>query len=219
MLSEALGRSKGSVIAGALASILLGAIFLAEPMLTGISIIYVVGGLLVLVGIVKVTFSFLSVHGAAQSILGGVLIFVVGLLCLLKTDAVSSMMTIIIGAYVVADGTIALSEGVFCARMKIPGGASVIIFAITIIICGFYVMFAPFTFVMQVAGFALIADGIFNIILIFAISKSIQEVRNTIEESTPESQSTHSIDDSKNHDANIGEDGEIHVGSASGTKD
>ena len=180
MLNEALGRANGNAIASAIAAILLGALVLAEPVITGISIFYLLGGLLVFVGIVKIVFSFMSPVGAAQSIAGGVLLFIFGLLCLLKPDTVSSVLTVLVGIYVVADGAIALSDGVFCVKSKIPGGASVIIFALTLMICGFYVMFAPFSFIMQIAGIALIADGIFNIILVATISKRIRKVKSEL---------------------------------------
>ena len=166
MSNEVLGRSKSNAIASAIASILLGALILAEPLLVGISILYLLSALLILFGILKIVLSFMNPTGAAQSIAGGVLLFTFGLLCLIKPEVISNILTVLVGIYVVSDGAIALSDGISCVKSKIPGGASIIVFAATLILCGFYVMFAPFSFITLVAGIVLVTDGIFNVILI-----------------------------------------------------
>ena len=180
MHNETLHRVKGSVIASAIASIILGILFLSEPLLAGVSICYFIGGLLVIAGIVKVIFCCVNAQGVAQSIVGGVILFLFGLLCLSRPDVIASLLTVMAGIYVIADGAATLSEGIFALRNKISGGVVVIIFSIIFMICGFYIMFAPFTFIMVVSGVVMILDGIFNLVFVGVMSKRIDDAREAL---------------------------------------
>lgn len=179
MHNETLHRVKGSVIASGIASILLGILFLAEPLLAGVSICYFIGGLLVIAGIAKVIFCCVNVEGVASSIIGGVVLFLFGLLCLSRPDVIASLLTVMAGIYIIADGAATLSEGIFAVRNKISGGVVVVIFSIIFMICGFYIMFAPFTFIMVVSGVVMIFDGIFNLVFVGVMSKRIDEARQS----------------------------------------
>ena len=179
MNNETLHRVKGSIIASGIASILLGILFLAEPLMAGVSICYFIGGLLVIAGITKVIFCCINTEGVAQSIIGGVILFLFGLLCLTRPDVVASILSVMAGIYIIADGTVKLNEGIFAVRAKIKGGIPVVIFSVIFMICGFYVMFVPFAFIMVVAGVVMVCDGIFNLIFAGLMSKRINEAKQT----------------------------------------
>ena len=179
MHNETLHRVKGSVIASGIASIILGILFLAEPLLAGVSICYFIGGLLVIAGITKVIFCCVSAEGVGTSIIGGVVLFLFGLLCLTRPDVIATLLTVMAGIYIIADGAATLSEGIFAVRNKISGGVAVVICSIIFIICGFYIMFAPFTFIMVVSGVVMIGDGIFNLVFVGVMSKRINDARQT----------------------------------------
>ncbi len=178
-MKETLHRVKGSVIASGIASILLGILFLSSPLLAGVSICYFMGGLLVIAGITKVIFCCINAEGVAMSIIGGVVLFLFGLLCLSRPDVIASLLTVMAGMYVIADASVTLSEGIFAVRNKISGGVVVIIFSIIFMICGFYIMFAPFTFIMVVSGVVMICDGIFNLVFVGVMSKRINDAKKT----------------------------------------
>ena len=175
--NETMHQAKGSVIAGGIASILLGILFLAEPLLTGVSICYFIGVLLVVAGIMKMIFCFANAEGAAPSIIGGVILFLFGLLCLNRPDVVASILTIMAGIYIIADSSTKLSEGAFAVRANIGGGAIVVVCSIIFMVCGFFIMFAPFTFIMVLAGVVMILDGIFNLIFVAVLSKKINDAK------------------------------------------
>ncbi len=177
MVNEAFQQAKGSVIASGIASILLGILFLGHPLLTGVSFCYFIGGLLVIAGIAKVIFCVTSAEGPASSIIGGVLLFLFGLLCFNRPDVIADIMTMMAGIYIIADGASTLNQGIYAVRSKMSGGVAVVIFAIILMIAGFYVLFAPFTFIMTVAGFVMILEGIFNLVFVGVISKKINEAK------------------------------------------
>ncbi len=174
MKNSILSQVKGSIIASGIASILLGLLFWFNPVLFGLSIGYFAGIVFVAVGIAKVVFSFASPEGVAGSIIGGVVFFLLGLLCLFRPDVIADLLTIMAGIYVIVDASTILSQGIYAAKAKIPGGIPVIIFSILFMICGFYVMFAPFSFIMQVAGIVMVLDGIFNLVFVAVMSKNLK---------------------------------------------
>ena len=177
MRNETIHQAKGSIIASGIASIILGILFLAEPLLTGVSICYFIGVLLAITGIMKVIFCFASAEGVAPSIIGGVVLFLFGLLCINRPDVIVGILTVMAGIYIIADGSSKLSEGIFAVRSHISGGVAVIVCSIILMICGFFIMFAPFTFIMVLSGIVMILDGIFNLVFVGAISKKINEAK------------------------------------------
>ncbi len=122
-------------------------------------------------------FSFVSVEGPAQSIIGGIILFLFGLLCLTRPDILADLITIMSGVFIIASGAVTLNEGIYAVRSKIGGGVAVIILSIIFMICGFYVMFAPFAFIMVVSGAVMICDGIFNLIFAIFMGKRINDAR------------------------------------------
>ncbi len=177
MPNETMRCVKGSVIASGIASILLGILLLAQPLLTGVSICYFIGGLLVIAGIAKMIFSFTSEDGGASSIVGGVIFFLFGLLCFNRPDVIIGLLTVMTGIYIVADSARSISEGIFAVRANIAGGIAIVVLSIIFMICGFCIMFAPFTFIMELSGIVMILEGIFNLVFVGAMSKKISEAK------------------------------------------
>ena len=176
--NETLHQAKGSVIASGIVSILLGILFLSEPLLTGVSICYFIGVLLIVAGIMKMIFCFANAQGVAPSIIGGVILFLFGLLCINRPDVIIGILTVMAGIYIIADSSAKLSEGIFAVRSHISGGMIVVILSIIFMICGFFIMFAPFTFIMVLSGIVMILDGIFNLIFVGIMGKKINDAKN-----------------------------------------
>ena len=86
-------------------------------------------------------------------------------------------MTLMAGVYIIASGANTLSDGMYAVRSKVAGGVALVVFSIIFMICGFYVMFAPFSFIMEVAGVVMILDGIFNLVFVGVVSKKINEAK------------------------------------------
>ena len=177
MFESTFKRVKGSVIASGIASIILGILFLMMPSFSALTICFYIGIMLAIVGIVKMIFCFLQEKGIASSFIGGLLMFLLGIACLYRPDLLADFLTILAGIYVIASGVLTLGEGITCVRAKIGGGVFIVIMSIILIICGFYLMFAPFSYIMIMAGIVLIVDGIFNFILVGALKDRINEAK------------------------------------------
>lgn len=176
-MGEILTRVKGSVIANAIASIILGVLFLAQPVLSGVTLCYFIGAILVVAGITKAVFSFVSPYGLAESVLGAVIFFLIGILCFTRPDIIGQFLTILAGFYIVADAGILMSGGLVNVKSGFAGGWVIVISSLILMICGLCVMFAPVSFIMELAGAFLIIDGIFYLVLVAFFNKKDKENR------------------------------------------
>ena len=181
MLESTLNRIKGAIVANGIASIILGILFLVFPVGSGFMLCYFVGALIFIAGIAKIVLAFKSKVDVAFPFVTGLLMVLLGLLCLFRPDSIASFLTILAGVYVVADGAAALTDGIAITRAKVGGGVFIIIMSVLLMICGLYIMFAPFTYIVLVAGIVLIVDGIFNLIFVGAMKRQIQEAKEIIE--------------------------------------
>lgn len=181
MLESTLNRIKGAIIANGVASIILGILFLASPVVSGVMFCYFIGALILIAGIAKIVLAFKSKTDVAFTFVTGLLMVLLGLLCLFRPDTIASFLTIMAGIYVVADGAAALTDGIAITRAKVGGGVFVIIMSVLLMICGLYIMFAPFAYIVVVAGVVLIIDGIFNLIFVGTMKRQIQEAKKVIE--------------------------------------
>ncbi len=178
MIQETFSRARGSIIVGGIAAIILGILFLSQPLLAGVSICYFIGAMLAIAGVANIIFSIASKQEGGQSILLGVILLLFGIVCLARPDVIANLLTIMAGIYVIADGAMTFSDGIFCVRNKIGGGVLVVIMSVILIIAGFYMMFASFAFIMVLSGIALIADGVFSFVVAVALGKQIREAKD-----------------------------------------
>ncbi len=180
MFESTFNRVTGSVIASGIASIVLGILFLMAPVLSALTMCFFIGIMIVIAGVAKMIFCFVQARDIAASFIGGLLMFLIGLLCLFRPDIIASFLTIMAGIYVVANGVLSLSEGITCARAKISGGVLIVVMSILLIICGFYIMFAPFSYIMIMAGIVLIVDGIFNFIFVAVLKDKVEQAKEEL---------------------------------------
>ena len=179
-MDNAIKSIKGSVLASGIISIILGILFLMEPVISGVTLCYFIGAMVLIGGIVKMVTSIGRPVDAGASFAGGLVIFFLGLLCLIRPDIVMSFLTILAGLFVIADGAKGLNDGVLCMRASVGGGIILIIASVLLMICGAFILFAPFTFIMIMSGIVLLINGVFNIIFMIAFSSRVEEARKAM---------------------------------------
>lgn len=179
-MDNAFSRLKGNVIASGIISIILGILFLLNPIISGFTLCYFIGAMILVGGIIKMVMSFSQTYDASSSFVGGLLAFFLGLLCIIRPDIIWDFLTILAGIFVIADGAKGFSDGVICMRAKVGGGVVLIIASILLMICGVFLMFMPFTFIMVMAGIVLLVNGIFSLIFIAAFSDRVEEAKHTL---------------------------------------
>lgn len=177
MLEKTFSQVRGSIIFSGILSIILGILFIANPIIAGFSLCHFVGCILIISGAAKMIFSFVNGENIAMSFVGGLVIFLFGIVCINRPDVISDIITLLAGIYIVADGATTLCEGIACVRAKVKGGWPIIIASVILMMCGVSIMFAPFGFVMMFTGIVLIGDGIFALVFVSAMRKAIEEAK------------------------------------------
>ncbi len=179
-MGNALSRLKGNVIASGIISIVLGILFLLAPVITGVTLCYFIGTMVLIGGIIKMVMSFSQTNDKSSSFVGGLVIFFLGLLCIIRPDIILDLLTILAGLFVVADGAKGFSDGIICTRTKVAGGIVIVIASILLIICGVALMFLPFSFTMVMAGIVMLINGIFSLIFAIAFGDRVEEAKQTL---------------------------------------
>ena len=180
MNEQVLKQMKGSVIASGVVCIVLGFIFLCEPVFSGLTICYFLGAMILVGGLAKVICAFRAAEGAGIIFVDGLLCAIFGILCLARPDVIATILTVFTGVLVIAHGATTLDGGVALMRAKMGGGVLVIIMSVLLIFAGAYMMFAPFALIMIVSGITLLVDGIFIIIFVLFLGKRIQEAKRSL---------------------------------------
>ncbi len=181
MYEQAMKQMKGSIIASGVVCILMGIIFLANPVFSGLSICYFLGALILVGAIAKIICSFRAGEGAGILFVDGLLCGIFGVLCLARPDIIATILTVFAGALVIAHGATTLEGGV--ALMRAKGGLSgiiLIVMSVLLIIAGVYMMFAPFALIMIISGITLVVDGIFIIVFVMCFGKAINDAKNSL---------------------------------------
>lgn len=176
-MNEIAKHIKAGIIANGIVSILMGALFLASPILAGFSMCYFIGVLFAISGLTQIIFAFAGAEGPAASLIGGIVMFLFGSLCLQRPDFTASLLTIMSGMFIIASGGNFLNQAIFACRNKIGGGVIAVICSIIFILCGFTVMFSSFGFVVVLSGVTMVCEGIFSIIFAAAISDKIAQAK------------------------------------------
>jgi uncharacterized membrane protein HdeD (DUF308 family) len=178
MVMNAINQIRGGIIVSGIASIIMGILFLAQPLFSGLTFCYFIGIMIAITGLSKIIFAFIQGEKIASSIIGGLLILLIGLICIFRPSIVAGVITILAGLYIVSDGAFLLSDGILCVKNKVGGGVFMVIVAILLIISGIYLMFAPFSFIVIMTGIVLIADGIFHLVFAGSIRRKIEEIKS-----------------------------------------
>lgn len=172
-------RTKGMLIVSAIASIILGIVFLAEPVLSGVTFCYFLAALFVIGGIARFVMCLGNSENNGGSLVGAILMLLIGLMCFARPDIIASFITVMTGMFIACDGAVGISAGVACKRANMSGGVLIIVMSVILMICGIYLMFAPFGFIMIMAGISLIIDGIFSLIFVGKFGQAVHDAKVT----------------------------------------
>ena len=165
----------------AFSAILLGLLFILTPQASANVICYVAGILLLASGIAAIASYLVSGRlFGSYALVSGIVLLVCGVFCLLRPEVIQGLLTVIFGVFLVIDGMMTLQDGVDCARAKLTGWWVLAVLGVITIVLGCVVLFGKFDSIMLLAGISLIADGVFDLIAIFAFSSRIRKARETL---------------------------------------
>ena len=177
MFDMVVSRTRGSIIAGGVISLIAGILFISQPVVAGFTICTFIGAVVLIGGIVRVVSAVLQKTEGASEIVLGVVLVLFGLLCLCRPGIVADILAVFAGLYVVLRGMASFSQGVFCVRAQVGGGIFIIIMSVLLVACGIYVMFAPFAYIMLMTGVVLVLEGVFDLVFAAVFSSRVEEAK------------------------------------------
>lgn len=103
-----------------------------------------------------------------------------GIFCLVNLAAVQSILTVLIGLFILVNSISSLADSVYCARARISGWWALLTLSILTAALGVAVMFSNFSTVMIFAGVSLIVDGVTYLITTIVFNHKIKQAKKVL---------------------------------------
>ncbi len=172
-------RIKGSWIATSLLSVLVGLVFTIWPEVVANAANYILGGIILVVGIIYLALSFWSKKGSILTGFGmifSVILIVIGVFMILKPEFVLSLFPMIVGGIIVIHGLLDLKHSIELATFKYRFWWVALIIAAATIGLGVLLLFNPFsavTLAFRIIGVILIVDGVSDFWIGFQVKRAM----------------------------------------------
>lgn len=171
------GRIKGGWIATSLLCIVFGLILAIWPGIAANTANFVLGGIVLVVGIIYLAFCFWTKQKNVLTGFGivfSVILMAIGIFMLVKPEVVFAIFPMIVGGIILIHGVLDLRNSIGLAVSKYNYWWVALIIAIVTIGLGVLLLFNPFTAVelaFRIIGIILIVDGISDFWIGFQVKK------------------------------------------------
>lgn len=172
-------RMKGGWIATSLLCILIGLVFAIWPEMVASAANYILGGIILIVGIIYLAISFWSKQRSFLTGFGvvfSVILIVIGVFMLLKPEFVLSLFPMIIGGIIVVHGILDLKYSIELVSLKYKYWWVALIIAVATLGLGVLLLFNPFSAVklaFRIIGVILIVDGASDFWIGFQVKRAM----------------------------------------------
>lgn len=157
-------------------TILAGVVLIVVPETSANLLYRLIGIVLMVIGLVSILRRFLFGLSHKSTSATGVVLLLLGLFGVVKPAAMTAIQNIVIGIFLAVDGMLSLENAVLCARSQLRGWVYMLIFSVLAVALGVFIMLSPVPFTILLAGIALTADGVLDLILIILFGKKISSL-------------------------------------------
>lgn len=164
-----------------LLSIAIGVLCIVLPDESGDALCIVLGVSLILVSIALtiryiVYERFLGEH----LVMSAAATLILGIFCLVYPSLVQSILTVVLGVFIVIDSVASMADSIYCGRAHMKGW--LLMFVVSVITAGLgsAVMFSNFATVIIFTGAALIVEGVKRFIITCVCSRKIKQARKQL---------------------------------------
>lgn len=174
---------KSSLISSVGLSIL-GILLIFESEATIVSISYIIGGILIAMGVLGIMRYFYSEINNLMDIIYGVVTVILGLVVILNPQAIASIIPFIIGILIIISSVTKLQYALTLNKYKNPLWKTTLIISIITLIFGLVLIFNPFAgavFITKLVGALILLYGILDIISTMTIKKTFKQIHIAIE--------------------------------------
>jgi len=185
-MKESLVKLTWITIISSLAFIGLGLLLLFNPENTINTTSYVLGGMLLLLGVIfsiryfrrKEYFSYLN-----MDLICGICFIILGIVLILKPKGLASIIPIMLGMWIIVNSIVKLQYAMYLKTQNISTWATAFTLSIVTLICGLFLIFNPIKsaiLLTQVIGGFIIMYGVLDIIDVIVLRKNAKKVKEMI---------------------------------------
>lgn len=181
-MKEFFKKLKWDSIIVSLLTIAIGVLCIVMPSEAGDVLLIIFGAMLIAIGATLfVRFFTTDRLFASHIMIMAVVSIVLGVMCLVQRSALQSILTILLGLYIVVDSLSSIGDSIYLCKAKVSGWF--ILFLLSLLSCGLgvVVMFSTFDTVMIFAGVSLLIEGIKRFTLTLTFSTKIRSARKQFE--------------------------------------
>jgi uncharacterized membrane protein HdeD (DUF308 family) len=173
-----------SSIFSSIALAILGVFLFFQSELTIVSIAYIIGAILVGIGIAAMIKYIANLNKNVKNeldIIYGTVTVVLGIIVISNPKAIASIIPFVLGLIIVISSATKLQYGLELRKSKSPLWSSTVIISLITLLCGVMLVINPFagaTFITKVVGILLLVYAILDIISTVRISRTVKSIFN-----------------------------------------
>ena len=182
-----------SSILGALALVVLGILLIFESEATIVTISYVIGGILVAIGVLALLKFYKEVKendDTGMDLVYGIISIILGIVVISNPKAVASIIPIIMGLLIILNSGTKLQYSIELKKNNNNLWKSTMILSLISTLCGVLLIFNPFkgaAFLTRLIGFLILLYAILDIISTMAIKNTVKKIKTSINDGIEDS--------------------------------
>lgn len=179
-----------SSIFGSIALAILGVFLFIESELTIVSIAYVIGAVLVSIGVVAMLKYISNINKNIKNeidIIYGTVTVILGIIVISNPKAIASIIPFVLGIIIVLSSATKLGYGFELRKMNSDLWVGTVVISLITMLCGILLIFNPFAgakFILRIVGALIFVYAVLDIISTFRIRKTIKPVKKAIKDNT-----------------------------------
>ena len=179
-----------SSIFGSIALAILGVFLFIESELTIVSIAYVIGAVLVGIGVVAMLKYISNINKNIKNeidIIYGTVTVILGIIVISNPKAIASIIPFVLGIIIVLSSATKLGYGFELRKMNSDLWIGTVVISLITMLCGILLIFNPFAgakFILRIVGALIFVYAVLDIISTFRIRKTIKPTKKAIKDNT-----------------------------------
>ncbi len=181
-----------SSILGAVALVVLGMLLIFESEATIVTISYVIGGILVSIGVLALLKFYKEVKendDIGMDLVYGIVSIVLGIIVISNPKAVASIIPIVMGLIIILNSGTKLQYSIELKKNNNNLWKSTMVLSLISTLCGVLLIFNPFkgaAFLTKLIGFLILLYAVLDIISTITIKSTVKKIKTAINEEIEE---------------------------------
>ena len=178
---------KSSIISS-IALIAFGLLLILQSEVTIITISYIIGGLLIALGVIAGLSFFKNIKDRNKNdlhIVYGIVCIILGVIVIQNPEAIASIIPFVLGLVIIINSATKLQYSFELYKEKNSLWLSTLVLSIIMVVCGIVLIFNPFKgaiLLTRIVGIFILIYSVLDLISTFVISKTFKKIQNSIEE-------------------------------------